>query len=213
MESDFDLKWLMRQISNSDSYQLSSRYEGTWNPAYESTFARFQVRRLSAEQIHDALVGSSGVPIPYLVSPTLGIKVFAMQFPDVQFVPFERRRGDRIDTAAAFATQFLNDFFRGDREQTPRSGEASIMQALQLMNSPLVVDRVKESRMRGSLALLLEQPDDVLVQTLYLLVLSRPATADELATGVQLVSSGDREQNSEDLMWSLYNKVDFIFNY
>jgi hypothetical protein len=213
VENDFDLKWLMRKISHSDAYQLSSRYEGTWNPAYESAFARFQVRRLSAEQIHDALVTSSGIPVPYLVSPTLGAKVFAMQFPDVQFVPFERRRGDRVDTTAAFATQFLNDFFRGDREETPRSGEASIMQALQLMNSPLVVARVNESRIRGSLAAILDKPDDVLVQSLYLLVLSRPATPDELATAVQLLSSGDREQNTEDLMWSLYNKVDFIFNY
>ncbi len=81
------------------------------------------------------------------------------------------------------------------------------------MNSPLVAARVNESRVRGSLALLLDEPDDVLVQALYVLVLSRPATPDELATAVQLISSGDREQNIEDLMWSLYNKVDFIFNY
>ena len=209
----FDLKWLMRQITNSDSYQLSSRYEGTWNPAYEPTFARFQVRRLTAEQIHDALVSSSGVPIGHLVSPTIGVKVFAMQFPDVQFVPIERRRGDRANSFAAITTQFLDDFFRGDREETRRSGEASIMQALQLMNSSLVVSRVNYSRMHGSLAAVLENPDDVLVQSLYLLVLSRPATPDELATAVELISNGDRQQNAEDLMWSLYNKVDFIFNY
>ncbi len=212
-ENGFDLKWLMRQIANSGAYQLSSRYEGTWNPAYEPTFARFQVRRLTAEEIHDALVTSSGVPIGYAVSPTIGVRAFAMQFPDVQFVPIERRRGDRIDSTAASATQFLNDFFRGDREETPRSSEASIMQALQLMNSPLVVARINESRMRGSLGAVLDNPDDVLVQSLYLLVLSRPATPDELATAVQLISSGDRQQNAEDLMWSLYNKVDFIFNY
>ena len=110
-------------------------------------------------------------------------------------------------------TIFLDDFFRGDREETRRSGEASIMQALQLMNSPLVVTRINDSRMRGSLAAVLENPDDVLVQSLYLLVLSRPATPDELATAVQLISNGDRQKNAEDLMWSLYNKVDFIFNY
>ena len=213
VENGFDLKWLMRRIANSDSYQLSSRYEGTWNPAYGPTFARFQVRRLTAEEIHDALVTSSGVPIGYPVSRTIGAKAFAMQFPDVQFVPIERRRNDRANSFAAIATQFLNDFFRGDREETPRSGEASIMQALQLMNSPLVVARINESRMRGTLAVVLDKPDDVLVQSLYLLVLSRPATPDELATAVQLISSGDREQNAEDLMWSLYNKVDFIFNY
>ena len=213
VENGFDLKWLMRRITNSDTYQLSSRYEGTWNPAYESTFARFQVRRLTAEMIHDALLTSSGIPIPYPVSQTLGAKVFAMEFPDVQFVPIERRRGDRIDTTAAIATQFLNDFFRGDREETPRSGEASIMQALQLMNSPLVVGRINDSLEGGTLAAVLDNPDDVVVQALYLLVLSRPASPDELATGVQLISNGNRQQNAEDLMWSLYNKVDFMFTY
>ena len=124
-----------------------------------------------------------------------------MQFPDVQFVPIERRRGDRANSFAAITTQFLDDFFRGDREETRRSGEASIMQALQLMNSPLVVTRINDSRMRGSLAAVLENPDDVLVQSLYLLVLSRPATPDELATAVELISNGDRQQNAEDLMW------------
>jgi hypothetical protein len=44
-------------------------------------------------------------------------------------------------------------------------------------------------------------------------VLSRPPTAEELALGVQTLRSGDRRVKAEDLMWSLYNKIDFIFNY
>ena len=83
----FDLKWVMREITNSRAYQLSSRYEGEWDAAYEALFARYQAKRLSAEQIHDALVVSSGVVQPYAVSRSLGPIVFAMQFPDVQNVP------------------------------------------------------------------------------------------------------------------------------
>jgi hypothetical protein len=30
---------------------------------------------------------------------------------------------------------------------------------------------------------------------------------------VQLLAGGNRTQKIEDLMWGLYNKVDFIFNY
>ena len=76
IDNGFGLKWLMKEITSSATYQLSSRYEGTWNPAYEPYFARFQVRRLRAEEIHDALLTSSGVPVPYIVSHTFGVKFF-----------------------------------------------------------------------------------------------------------------------------------------
>ena len=215
VDNGFDLKWLMRQITNSQAYQFSSRYEGAWSPSYEPFFARHQVRRLTAEQLHDGIVTSSGLPIPYLVSRAIGFVPLAMQFPDVQFVPLgERRRGDAVgDNFAAAATRFLDAFLRGNREETRRSGEGSILQALELMNSALVVDRISAASTGGTMALLLQQPDDVLVQGLYLAVLGRLPSTDELAVGVATLADGDRVENAEDLMWSLYNKVDFIFNY
>ena len=158
---------------------------------------------------------SSGLPIPYLVSRAIGFVPLAMQFPDVQFVPLgERRRGDAVgDNFAAAATRFLDAFLRGDREETRRSGEGSILQALELMNSALVVDRLSAGSTGGTMAVLLQQPDNVLVQGLYLAVLGRLPSTDELAVGVATLADGDRVENAEDLMWSLYNKVDFIFNY
>jgi len=113
----------------------------------------------------------------------------------------------------AASVTFLDAFLRGDREETPRSAEATIIQALHLMNSPLVIERVKSSQANGALAALLGQDDGALVAGLYLRILSRYPTADELTTGIQLVQSGNRTEAAEDLMWSLYNKVDFIFNY
>ena len=215
VDNGFDLKWLMRQITNSRAYQFSSRYEGAWSPSYEPFFARHQVRRLTAEQLHDAIVTSSGLPIPYLVSRAIGFVPLAMQFPDVQFVPLgERRRGDAVgDNFAAAATRFLDAFLRGNREETRRSSEGSILQALELMNSALVVDRISAGSTGGTMALLLQQPDDVLVQGLYLAVLGRLPSTDELALGVATLADGDRVENTEDLMWTLYNTVEFIFNH
>jgi hypothetical protein len=211
-ENGFDLKWLMREITSSRTYQLSSRYEGAWNTGYATYFARHEARRLSAEAIHDALLISSGVGQPYGVSRSLGPIAFAMQFPDVQNIPRAGRR--RRDGNLSFdAAGLLDAFLRGDREETPRSGEATIMQALHLMNNALVVERVHASQANGALAALLNESDPTLVTALYLRVLSRYPTPEELAAGVQLVGSGNRVENAEDLMWSLYNKVDFIFNY
>jgi len=211
-DNGFDLKRLMRMIVNSEAYQLSARYDGAWSPSYDRYFARRQVRRLRAEEIHDALVVSSAIPVRYPVSntPELRFLPFAGQFPDVVDTP----RGGRSDRNAGFhAGALLDSFFRGDRAESPRSAEPSILQALQLMNNPLVVARVTEGAQSGLLSEALNNPDDVLVGILYLAVLTRLPSEQELVQGVQYISGGDRAENASDLMWALYNKVDFIYNY
>jgi len=44
-------------------------------------------------------------------------------------------------------------------------------------------------------------------------VLSRNPTNDEMSSSLVSLSGGNRSQAIENLLWSLYNKVDFIFNY
>jgi len=154
---------------------------------------------------------SGGLPVQYSVSPTIGVVSFAMQFPDVQLIPRVPRR-DQTGLLGA-TPSFLDSFFRGDRDGTSRSGEGSILQALQLMNSPLVLARVDARRQGTALAQIVAQADDVAVQLLYLRVLSRPPTPEELSAGVTTLRSGDRTAKAEDLMWGLYNKIDFIFSY
>lgn len=85
--SGYDLKATMREITSSKTYQLSSRYEGTWNPEWEPYFARKFVRLLWAEEVHDAITVSSGtLPVYNNIGgfTTLGFPAinFAMQLPD-----------------------------------------------------------------------------------------------------------------------------------
>ena len=40
INSGYNLKSLMREIVNSRAYQLSSRYDGTWDPNSQTLFAR-----------------------------------------------------------------------------------------------------------------------------------------------------------------------------
>ena len=56
IDSGYNLKALQRLMVNSDTYQLASEYNGTWNPAWEQYFARKFVRRLMGEEIHDSIV-------------------------------------------------------------------------------------------------------------------------------------------------------------
>ena len=51
---------------------------------------------------------------------------------------------------------------------------------------------------------------------MFLTVLSRPPSATELSaslTKLGTLTATPRQQAVEDLLWSLFNKVDFLYNY
>jgi hypothetical protein len=201
----YDLQWLMRQMANSQAYQLSARYDGTWNDAWNTLYARKLVRRLWGEEIHDAVAISSGQLPSYNIT-TYGTISFAMQFPEPAGIP---------DGASGNISGFLDSFLRGNRDDQPRDESGSILQTLNLMNDSLILSRTSPTGPAGSLlASNISQPNAQLVNTLFLAVLSRYPTAQEMATAVgNLSTASTRQQEAQNLLWSLYNKVDFIFNY
>lgn len=217
-QHNYDLKWLMRLIATSDTYQLSSRYTGEWNPTYEPTFARKLVRRLMAEEVHDSIAATSNIlPTYNVIEPTAPLYTdrttrqvrYAMQLPETGNTP------DGNATAAAF----LNSFTRGNRLDDDRRTDGSAIQALSLMNDTFVITRIRSSNTAGVQSLLnraLAQPDAAMVNLLYLTVLSRYPTAQEndiALASLRGATGTTRTQRGENLLWSLYNKVDFIFNY
>lgn len=209
-QNGYDLKWLMRQIANSEAYQMSSRYNGTWDSRWEPLFARKLVRRLWGEEIHDSLTTASGLLPAYDLSrqyPGLGTINATMKNPEPESTP---DRGGPV-------TRFLDAFLRGNRDDEERRPDGSISQTLGLMNDPLVMTRIRATGTGANANLLLvrnlSRPDNELIDTLFLTVLSRvPTDAERTAAAAQL-RSGNRNQAAEDLLWSLFNKVDFIFNY
>ena len=204
----YDVKKLMKQIVSSEAYQMSSRYPGAWDPNWEPLYARHFVRRLWGEEIHDALIQSSGVNASYNLQrdypASSANETWAMKIPEPMRTP---DRGGN-------ASRFLDGFLRGNRDDEERRGEGSISQALSLMNDPIVLTRIRGT---GNANLLLQKnlakSDEDLIQTLFLTVLSRPPSDAELASARTQLTSGNRTAQAEDLLWSLYNKVDFIFNY
>ena len=203
IDGGYDIKKLMRQIVTSRAYQLSSRYPGEWNPAWEKLYARKLVRRLWAEEIHDAVVQASGIYPSYRITDGWTVN-WAMQLPEPRNLP------------GGAATNFLNSFLRGNREDEERRAEGSPSQVLYLMNDSFVVSRTKAQGSGASASLLaryLNGPDDQLIQRLFLTVLSRYPTEEESRYAASMLKSGNRTQQAENLLWSLFNKVDFIFNY
>jgi hypothetical protein len=205
VESGYDLRALMREIANSDVYQLSSRYEGTWNPDWEPYFARKYVRRLWGEEIHDAIVQSSGTTAPITLrgfsDAGFAAPIYAMQLPDI--------------TGGGDGTALLDNFIRGNRDENPRRTDGSILQALTLMNNNFVIQRTRATGTNSSrlIAQNLAKPTNELIDTLYLTILSRlPSPAERQKINIP-ASGAARTTAVQDLVWSLYNKVDFVFNY
>ena len=212
MDNGYDLKWLMRQIVNSEAYQLSARYDGDWKPEYEKYFARHFVRRLWGEEIMDGMSQIANVPQSYNINGGMGRITWAMQIPDTRGLPGEP------------TTSFLDSFLRGNRVDEDRRGDGAVPQVLNLMNDAFVMARTRASGTGASATLarrLLDKytalNNNLLVNELFLNVLNRPASESEIITASVALSQGStpqtRQQKLEDLVWALVNKLDYIYNY
>jgi hypothetical protein len=198
--SGYDLRALLRTIVVSNAYQLSSRYTpGDWSEAWAPYYARHYPRRLMAEEVLDAIQKSTGV------ATNLGVSGGAF-VPRAMLLPDPTEGG----TYAAF----LNGFQRGNRDDEPRNSESSIVQALALLNDPIITDRIDSTNSASLVARLIQQSDDpaTITESLYLTTLSRYPTANEKAAAVSYLNSGELAKKTEDLQFALINKLEFLFN-
>ncbi len=201
--SDFDNRQLYRSILNSQAYQLSSEPNES-NRDDERNFAKGIVRRLSAEQLADAVSQVTGVPITFNGYPT-GFK--ATQIPGVRAI---RPR----DQSPASGDQFLTLFGKPPRLQScecERSNETTLAQAFQLISGPLLNEMLMKPDNRLGKLLASEASNEKLVGDVYWQILSRSPTATEQSTSLQLLSSSsNRRATLEDLTWALINSAEFL---
>lgn len=208
-DNNYDLRALLSLIAKSSAYQLSSDYPGTWRPEYVPYYARKYVRRLDAEEIHDAIVKAAGVMPSYSLSYdgaayTLPNVSWAMQLPDT--------REPRSNGQSA---QFLNAFGRGDRDQTVREESGSSMQALNMMNHAFVMNRIHAANNGSTVQRLTRQTDDPLaiIEGLFLSTLSRYPSPGEIQIATDLMRRLGNQRGAESLQWALLNKLEFLFSY
>jgi hypothetical protein len=205
-QNRYDLRALMAMIAKSNAYQLSAVYPGTWNIAYVPYYARRYVRRLDAEEIHDAVTKATGILPTYTLAggSTLPPVQWAMQFPDTR----EPRSNGAV-------VQFLAPFGRGDRVTTFRRSDGSVLQALNMMNHMFIATRIHQNNQGSRVATLLSQNADAptIIRQLFSNTLSRQPSSDELAQFTPMFQQQGNRVAAENLQWLLLNKMDFIFNY
>ena len=202
----FDLRFLIRAITASRAYQLSSRRTDDRQDD-PRLFARMPLRGLTAEQIYDSVVQATGFdesrprprPQPMVFSPFGG--------------------GAR--------EEFVNKFSEQHGKAT--DFRSSILQALILMNGKLIEDATS---LRNSETLLAVADNPFMstaerIETLYLAALSRPPKPGELRGMVKFVESAASEDSSAseaqrerrykeglaDVFWVLLNSSEFILNH
>ena len=86
------------------------------------------------------------------------------------------------------------------------------------MNDSFVLNRTRVSGSGPNVSLLGKSlaitDDSKMIDNLYINVLSRYPTDAERATAMaSMKANSSRLVSGENLLWSLYNKVDFFFNY
>ena len=179
----FDLKQLVRGITNSQAYQRTSK------PAADKPdpklFARQAVKVMAPEMLFDSLTRVTG-----FVPPADG-RAKAMNLPKgVSFSPRDR---------------FVAFFLAGAETSNPVEYDAGIPQALKLMNNrPLTGGPGAAMKYIKPL-----EPVGKNVESLYLATLSRRPTAAEVERVRKLLATGQPLERYGDLLWVLLNSSEF----
>jgi Protein of unknown function (DUF1553)/Protein of unknown function (DUF1549) len=198
VKNGYDLKRLVRTIATSRAYDRSSQPNPT-NEADRRNFARFYARRLSAEVLLDAVGVVTGSPEKFDKLPG---SFLATQLPD-----------------DGFASYFLDIFGRPKREsvcECERSTEANLSQTLHLLNSDDINGKLTPDTARAANLAKDGRAEADKVEELYRLALARRATDEERAECVAFLekrkAGGRLRQGYEDLIWTLINTKEFLFN-
>jgi hypothetical protein len=210
VEMEFDLRQFVGLIAHSSAYQLDSRVDDS-PPANDGLYLRFTPRRLQAEFIHDAVIASTGVPATYRLRTTAGYE------PDPVHWATQLPGNISLDETDPVTLEFLQSFFPGDRNLLARNSAGSVMQQLDLLNSPFVTDRIKMTASPILQLIAAKQKDDDVVEELYLRFLSRFPTENEAALAAAYLgkakSKAARNAAIEDLAWVCINRPEFIINH
>jgi hypothetical protein len=204
VKSGFDLRAMMRVIIASRAYQRSVA-TNRWNEDDRINFSHAIPRRLTAEQLMDAVATAVDVPVRFQGLPP-GMR--AAEIADGMVA------GGMMGQGASVAT-FLKLFGRPERKSAceceRKTDSFSLSHTLSLINGPVIGEALaapgnRISRLAESVA-----DDRKLVEEIYYAVLSRPPTPSE-ADAIDLKAGGTRAEIAQDLTWALMNTPAFFFN-
>ena len=194
--SGYDVKHLIRTITNSYAYRLNSAPE-PGNAGDTQTFARFYARRLPAEVILDGISQVLEVPTAF---PGVPAGTRAIELPDENV-----------------AAHFLDVFGRPARMsacECERVDAPALTQALELVNSTEIQRKLTEATGYAQQLAGRDLPNDAVAEEIFVRVFARNPRPEELkAASEYLASQSDRGEACRSLLWSLLATNEFLFNH
>jgi WD40 repeat protein len=197
VQHGYDLKHLMRTIMRSQIYRLSSLPNET-NAADLKNYSRSYRRRLPAETLLDAVCAVtevketfSGMPPDALAKQTWNHKL---------------------------ESQFMDAFGRPNASSEcpcERDAKPSVVQALHLMNSNKLQEMLVSAKGRVARLAKSDAKPEQIIEELYLVCFARLPDAEELKLALSAFTAKDatRQTAVEDVLWSLLNSAEFVFNH
>jgi len=207
VEDGWSMKAMHRLIMNSAAYQMSStgREDALAKDATNDHFWRFDMRRLSAEEVRDSILWANGtLNVDRMYGPSIYTDIPA-EVKAGQSQPGsgwgksspedEARRSVYVHVKRSLLDPILESFDMADTDQTcpVRFATTQPTQALGLLNSEFILKQASSfSDMLNE-----EYPDtlDVQIRAALRRVMQRPPTDEEVARGLKLINTLQNENH------------------
>jgi hypothetical protein len=189
---DFDLSRLIRLIASSEAYQLDSLSRVDSSGKAEKLWGQFPLTRLRPEQMAGSVLQAASIG-------TINS--------DSHVVTRLFRYGEQNDFVKRYGDS-------GDDEFDGRGG--TIPQRLVMMNGNMVRQKAQGGPFTATTRIHWLAPDDPkAMESIYLAVLSRRPTAEEIAFFEEQWKNSEigRAQEIQDLFWALVNSTEFSWNH
>jgi hypothetical protein len=212
----YDLRWLHREIVNSDTYQRSWNTNAT-NENDTRNFSHAVMRQLPAEVMLDA--------IDFAVAPSAKQATFATQLDTRAIGPagtsmYVKAKGNKGGGGTPDG-YFLNLFGKPVRETNcdcERSADPTLLQTLFTRNDSNLLNRIdggnswiaemRKSHPKGNV------DADKAITEVFLRTVSRPPTQEELSDARKDVAAAKTSVDGvRDLMWAMINTREFKVNH
>jgi hypothetical protein len=215
-DHSFSIHRVIKNIMKSNSYQLSTSFEGEWKDAYIPYYARRFARVLSGPEAVDIVTQATAVPF--------ALKLYGEDRSYVKQLssPLSMKgggggggaisAGNSPENPAVYA--FMQTYYQQERAMPPQDKNiASPVQAMMMMTSPVVTKRVSsEGNTRVANLLKAGKSDDEIIEELFLASLTRRPTAAEVEVAKRVIAK-DRKTGPENLQWALLNSTEFLVNH
>jgi hypothetical protein len=200
IDHKYSLKHLIGTICKSRTYQLSA-VPNEFNKHDKQTYARYYPKRMSAEVLFDAVCQVTDSPSSF------------GGLPQDQHAP---KRAIMLPDES-YSTYFLDVFGRPQRIsacECERVNDANLAQALHLLNSDEVQNRLSRPGGRADRLARDKRPDGEKINELFLWAFAHGPNKTQLETALGHITknAGNKKVAYENIIWALLNTKEFVFN-